>query len=217
MNNFDISRPTALVVIDMQRDFCSPGGYAHRAGLDVGRLSGPIANIGVLLDAARERNILIVHTREGHVPDLSDCPPAKLQRSIDAGAAIGSEGPMGRLLVRGEYGHDFIDELKPLPGETVIDKPGYSAFQRTRLQELLAEKKIEQLVVCGVTTEVCVQSTVREAIDIGYRCVTVSDATAASEPELQLPALAILGVEGGIFGLVAETGQLVEAFKHGGD
>lgn len=124
---------------------------------------------------------------------------------------------MGRLLVRGEYGHDFIDELKPLPGETVIDKPGYSAFQRTRLQELLAEKKIEQLVVCGVTTEVCVQSTVREAIDIGYRCVTVSDATAASEPELQLPALAILGVEGGIFGLVAETGQLVEAFKHGGD
>jgi nicotinamidase-related amidase len=199
----------ALLVIDMQRDFCAPGGYAHRAGLDVARLAEPIANIRRLLDAARAGKWLVVHTREGHLPDLSDCPPAKLARSTAAGAAIGAAGPMGRLLVRGEHGHDFIDELRPAPGEAVIDKPGYGAFHGTGLQALLQAHGIERLVVCGVTTEVCVHSTVREATDRGFRCVTVADATAASDPALQAPALAMLQVEGGIFGSVACTGHVL--------
>ncbi|MBG6073365.1 isochorismatase family cysteine hydrolase [Polaromonas sp. CG_23.6] len=142
---------TALLVIDMQRDFCSPHGYAARAGLDVARLAGPIGQIRRLLDAARGAGLLVVHTREGHLPDLSDCPAEKMQRSRQAGAPIGSVGPMGRLLVRGEYGHDFIDELQPATGEAVIDKPGYGAFYQTGLAQLLTNRCIRQLIVCGVT------------------------------------------------------------------
>lgn len=204
-------RHTALIVIDMQRDFCSEGGYAHRAGMDVARLQGPVANIQRLLAAARAAGLLVVHTREGHLPDLSDCPPTKLQRSIDAGAPIGSPGPLGRLLVRGEYGHDFVDTLRPGPGEIVIDKPGYGAFHATDLAEQLIARGISQLILCGVTTEVCVHSTLREAIDCGYACTTVGDATAASQPELQLPALAMIGVEGGIFGRLVSTDECVAA------
>jgi len=196
---------TALLVIDMQRDFCDPRGYAARAGLDTGRLARAAARIRVVLDAARAAGVLVVHTREGHLPDLSDCWPEKLRRSRLAGAEIGSMGPLGRLLVRGEYGHDFIDTLAPLPGECVIDKPGYGAFQRTHLEALLAERGIGTLLLCGVTTEVCVHSTLREAVDRGYRCLTVSDACAASDPALQAPALAMLGVEGGIFGDVVDA------------
>ena len=202
---------TALVVIDMQRDFCAAGGYADRAGLDVARLAGPIANIAALLAAARAARLMVVHTREGHWPDLSDCPPAKLARSAQAGAPIGSPGPMGRLLVRGEHGHDFIDALRPAPGETVIDKPGYSAFHATPLANLLQARGITALIACGVTTEVCVHSTVRAAVDLGLRCTTVGDATASSEPELQAPALAMLAVEGGIFGGVADTAAVIAA------
>lgn len=204
---------TALLVIDMQRDFCSPHGYAARAGLDVARLAGPIGQIRRLLDAARGAGLLVVHTREGHLPDLSDCPVEKMQRSRQAGAPIGSVGPMGRLLVRGEYGHDFIDELQPATGEAVIDKPGYGAFYQTGLAQLLTDRRIRQLIVCGVTTEVCVHSTLREAVDRGYACVTVADATAASDPALQAPALAMIGVEGGIFGRVATTDQLLQALR----
>jgi nicotinamidase-related amidase len=200
---------TALVIIDMQRDFCSPYGYAARAGLDVARLSEPIAQIRLLLAAAREAGLLVVHTREGHQPDLSDCPPEKMHRSVQAGAPIGSPGPMGRLLVRGERGHDFIDELQPLAGEVVIDKPGYGAFHLTGLEQVLCERNTHQLILCGVTTEVCVHSTLREAVDRGYACITVTDATAASNPELQAPALAMIDVEGGIFGRVATTAQLL--------
>jgi nicotinamidase-related amidase len=205
--------PSALLVIDMQRDFCAAGGYAQRAGLDVARLAAPIANIRRLLDAARSRGWLVVHTREGHLPDLSDCPPAKLARSIAAGAAIGSVGPMGRLLVRGEPGHDFIDELRPTPDEAVIDKPGYGAFHGTGLLGLLQAHGIARLVVCGVTTEVCVHSTVREATDRGFRCLTVADATAASDPALQAAALAMLRVEGGIFGAVADTDKVLREMR----
>ena len=206
---FDPHARTALLIIDMQRDFCAEGGYAHRAGLDVARLATPIARIQRLLAAARRLGWCVVHTREGHLPDLSDCPPAKLARSIAAGAPIGSAGPMGRLLVRGERGHDFIDELRPVPGEWVIDKPGYGAFHATGLQALLEARGITQLVVCGVTTEVCVHSTVREATDRGLRCLTVGDATAASHPALRAPALAMLQVEGGIFGSVVYTDALL--------
>lgn len=200
---------TALVVIDMQRDFCSAGGYAHQAGLDIARLQAVVRKIEQLLAVARSAGMAIVHTREGHLPDLSDCPPAKLARSVAAGAAIGSAGPLGRLLVRGEQGHDFVPELRPWPGEMVIDKPGYGAFHRTDLEARLSRLGIRRLVLCGVTTEVCVHSTLREAVDRGYECTTVADATAASLPELQAPALAIIGVEGGIFGRVAETAELL--------
>jgi nicotinamidase-related amidase len=201
---------TALIVIDMQRDFCSPGGYADQAGLGITRMQAAVGQVQQLLQAARDAGLMVVHTREGHLPDLSDCPPAKLARSIAAGAAIGSLGPLGRLLVRGEQGHDFVDALRPLPGEPVIDKPGYGAFHQTLLGKHLEEKGIEQLILCGVTTEVCVHSTLREAVDRDYLCTTVSDATAASQPELQAPALAMIGVEGGIFGVVCSTAECVE-------
>jgi nicotinamidase-related amidase len=202
---------TALLVVDMQRDFCAPGGYAARAGLDVARLAGPVAAIGRLLAAARAAGLFIVHTREGHLPDLSDCPPEKLRRSLHAGAPIGAPGPLGRLLVRGEVGHDFIDELRPAAGELVIDKPGYGAFHATDLAQRLACRGVLTLLLCGVTTEVCVHSTLREAVDRGYRCYTVGDACAASDPALQAPALAMIGVEGGIFGRVLDTAQVLTA------
>ena len=205
---------TALIVIDMQRDFCSPHGYAARAGLDVARLAQPIAQIRQLLAAAREASMLVVHTREGHLPDLSDCSPEKMRRSMQAGAPIGSIGPMGRLLVRGEKGHDFIDELRPRAGEVVIDKPGYGAFYLTNLERVLLDHATRQLILCGVTTEVCVHSTLREAVDRGYACITVADGTAASDPVLQAPALAMIGVEGGIFGRVAMTDQLLAALEN---
>lgn len=204
---------TALLVIDMQRDFCSPRGYAALAGLDVDRLSRPIIQIRRLLSAARETCMLVVHTREGHQPDMTDCSPEKMRRSIQAGAPIGSSGPMGRLLVRGEYGHDFIDELQPLSGEVVLDKPGYGAFYLTDLEGVLTSRNIGQLILCGVTTEVCVHSTLREAVDRGYSCITVGDATAASDPALQAPALAMIGVEGGIFGRVLTADQVLLALQ----
>jgi nicotinamidase-related amidase len=204
---------TALVIIDMQRDFCSPGGYADRAGLDISRMQAVVSQVQTLLQAARDAGLLVVHTREGHSPDLSDCSPAKLQRSVAAGAPIGDLGPLGRLLIQGEYGHDFVDKLQPLAGEIVIDKPGYGAFHATRLNRLLAAHGIEQLIICGVTTEVCVHSTLREAVDHGYKCTTVSNATAASEPEHQAPALAMIGVEGGIFGRLASVDECVSAFQ----
>ena len=200
---------TALIVIDMQRDFCSPGGYAQQAGIDIARMQAVVLQVQRLLGAARAAGLTVVHTREGHLPDLSDCPPAKLARSVAAGAPIGSIGPLGRLLVRGEQGHDFVPSLHPLPDEVVIDKPGYGAFHNTALGAVLRRQGIRRLILCGVTTEVCVHSTLREAVDRGYVCTTVGDATAASQPELQGPALAMIGVEGGIFGRVCSTDEAV--------
>jgi len=191
---------TALLVIDMQRDFLDPRGYAAHAGLDVARLRTVIGPVQALLAAARRGSMRVIFTREGHQPDLSDCPPVKLTRSRAAHAEIGAPGPLGRLLVRGEYGHDLIDEMQAGVDELVIDKPGYSAFYGTDLQQVLQQAAIETLIVCGVTTEVCVHSTVRAATDLGYRCIVVGDACAASQPELQGPALAMMAVEGGIFG-----------------
>jgi nicotinamidase-related amidase len=209
---FDPSR-TALVVIDLQRDFCSPGGYAAQAGIDTAPMQAVVVNAVRLLQAARSAGLLVVHTREGHLSDLSDCPPTKLARSVTAGAPIGSLGPLGRLLVRGEQGHDFVDAVRPLGGEEVIDKPGYGAFHQTRLAKVLTTRGIEQLIVCGVTTEVCVHSTLREAVDRGFACTTVADATAASDPALQAPALAMIGVEGGIFGRVCSTDEVLAALQ----
>jgi biuret amidohydrolase len=201
---------TALLVIDMQRDFLLPEGYAAQAGLDIAPLVATIQPIEKLLAVGRKAGLLIVHTREGHLPDLSDCPPYKLERSRRAGAEIGSKGPLGRLLVRGEGGHDFVGALRPLEQEIVIDKPGYSAFSHTGLQQALAKRGIETLIMTGVTTEVCVSSTLRAAVDLGYRCITVSDACASGDPSLHKASLAMIGVEGGIFGEVATTAEVVE-------
>lgn len=200
----------ALLLIDLQRDFLDPRGYAAQAGLDVSRLRGVIAPALALLHAARGCGMKVVYTREGHRPDLSDCPGTKRARSCAAGAEIGSPGPLGRLLVRGEHGHELIGELVPREGELLIDKPGYSAFHQTDLDQILRVAAIDTLIVCGVTTEVCVHSTLRSAIDLGYRCITVGDACAASQPELQAGALAMIGVEGGIFGEVCVHTELMQ-------
>lgn len=201
---------TALLVIDMQRDFLAPEGYAAQAGLNITPLVATIRPIEQLLAVGRAAGLLIVHTREGHVPDLSDCPPYKRERSRRAGAEIGSKGPLGRLLVRGEAGHDFVEALRPLKQEIVIDKPGYSAFAHTELQHVLITRGIDTLIMTGVTTEVCVSSTLRAAIDLGYRCITVSDACASSDPVLHSAAIAMIKVEGGIFGEVATTAEVIE-------
>lgn len=205
---------TALLVIDMQRDFCAPGGYAAQAGLDIGLLRAPIPAILRLLAAARARGLLVLHSREGHRQDLSDLPEPKRLRALKAGAAIGSQGPLGRLLVRGEYGHDLIDELQPLPGEPVIDKPGYSAFAHTDLDLLLRKRGITDLIITGVTTEVCVHSTLRSAVDRGYACTLVSDACASPDPALHAAALAMVDVEGGLFGRVRDTQQVLAELEN---
>jgi nicotinamidase-related amidase len=204
---------SALLVIDMQRDFCAPGGYADRAGLDIARLRAPIAPIQRLLEAARRRGLAVFHTREGHRPDLADLPEPKRRRAAKAGAPIGQPGPLGRLLVRGEYGHDLIDELRPADGEPVIDKPGYSAFAATDLDLLLRNRGVTDLVISGVTTEVCVSSTLRSAVDLGYACTLVGDACGSAHPELHAAALAMVAVEGGLFGRVLDSHALLDEWE----
>lgn len=206
-------QPSALIVIDMQRDFLAPEGYAAKAGMEVDALRRPIPFVRMLLDQARNSGMLVVHTREGHRPDLSDCPPAKLARSREAGAEIGSKGPLGRLLVRDEYGHDIIDELQALTGEPVVDKPGYGAFHQTDLAQILETRGIRRLYLCGVTTEVCVHSTLREAVDRGFECVLVADACGSAHPALHEAALQMVAVEGGIFGRVAATQSVINAWE----
>lgn len=209
-----IAKSCALLVIDMQRDFLEAGGYATASGLDIIGLRKPIANIAKLLTLAREKGLTVIHTREGHHPDMHDCPRAKLTRSRSTGAEIGSVGPMGRLLIREEYGHGFIDELMPLPEELIIDKPGYGAFYLTDLAQILHYHEITQLVICGVTTEVCVHSTLREAVDRGFDCILVSDACGSAYEDLHSAALKMVAVEGGIFGQVLNTERVINDFGH---
>jgi nicotinamidase-related amidase len=204
---------TALLIIDMQRDFCDPRGYAAQAGMDVSLLRRPIAVIAALREQARRLGMLVIYTREGHRPDLSDCYPEKLRRSQRTGAAIGSTGPLGRLLIRGEPGHDMVDELQPAPGEPVVDKPGYGAFHQTDLDQLLRSRGVRALVVTGVTTDVCVHSTLREAVDRGYACTTVADGCAAADPQLHAAALRMIQGEGGIFGRVVQGAALLEELR----
>jgi len=213
---FDVSR-TALLVIDLQRDFLDPRGYAAQAGVDVARLRATLGPVCALIEAARGAGLRIAYTREGHRPDLSDCPPAKLARSRHAGAEIGSSGPLGRLLVRGEPGHGLVDELQPRADEPVIDKPGYSAFHQTDLDQILRGWDTDTVIVCGVTTEVCVHTTLRAATDHGLSCITVSDACAASDPTLQQPALDMIAVEGGIFGAVIDSAALIAQLRSSHD
>ena len=207
---FDPAR-TALVVIDMQNDFCAPGGFGEKLGNDISATRRIIPIVAEVLAAARRAGMAVIHTREGHLPDLSDCPPSKLRRSKRQGAGIGDEGPMGRILVRGEPGHDIVPELAPIEGETVIDKPGKGAFYRTTLEETLERLGIESLIVAGVTTHVCVHTTVREANDRGYECLVLEDATAAFDPADQEAALRMIRQQGGIFGWTAPCGAFLEA------
>jgi len=209
MNNTDC----ALLIIDMQRDFLAPGGYAEQAGLAIDRLRAPIPQIQMLLQAARSQGLTIVYTREGHRPDLSDVSPAKLRRSQRAGATIGSAGPLGRWLIRGEYGHDIIDELTPQGGEILIDKPGYGAFQHTDLALILHNRGIQRLLLTGVTTDICVHSTLREAVDRGFDCLTVSDACATTRPDIHAAMLACIQGEGGILGTVQTTAEVLYGLK----
>jgi len=200
----------ALVVIDMQRDFVDPGGFGEALGNDVSLLRKAIAPTKRVLDAVRGRGMLVVHTREGHRPDLTDLPLSKKRRG-KLKSGIGDPGPMGRILVRGEYGHDIIDELKPAPGEPVIDKPGKGAFYATDLDALLHNRGIGQLVVCGVTTEVCVNTSVREANDRGYDCLVLEDCVGSYFPEFQVAALKMIKAQGGIFGWVSDSQRFLEA------
>ena len=204
---------TALLIIDMQRDFLDPDGYVARGGVDVAILRAIIPRVQSLLHAARVAGITVIHTREGHRSDLADLNAAKQRRATRAGAPFGSRGPLGRLLVRGEPGHAIIAELAPLPGEPVIDKPGYGAFYQTDLELVLRRAGIKALAVCGVTTDVCVHSTVREAIDRGFECVTVGDACAAGDPAIHEAMLACIAGEGGILGQVASTEQVLTAWR----
>lgn len=201
---------TALLIIDMQRDFLEPGGFGESLGNDVSRLAAAIAPCRAVLDAARAAGILVLHTREGHRPDLSDAPPAKLARG-EPSARIGAAGPMGRILVRGEAGHDIVAELSPAPGEPVIDKPGKGAFYATDLDAMLRNRGVETLLVGGVTTEVCVHTTVREANDRGYRCVVLADCCASYFPEFHAAGLAMIKAQGGIFGWVSTSAAAVAA------
>ncbi len=204
---------TALLIIDMQRDFLDPAGYVAQTGVDVGILRHAIEPVRRLLNAARAAQITVIHTREGHRPDLSDLTEVKQRRATRAGAPIGSVGPLGRLLVRGEAGHAIIDELAPLPHEIIIDKPGFGAFYATDLQLVLRTAGIVSLVIAGVTTDICVHSTLREAVDRGFECTTVGDACAAGDPAVHTAMLACIDGEGGILGRVADAHTVIEAWS----
>jgi nicotinamidase-related amidase len=185
------AKTTALVVIDMQRDFVEPGGFGEALGNDVTPLQAVIEPCRQMLDAARGIGMLVIHTREGHSPDLADCPPTKIVRGRGA-IRIGDPGPMGRLLVRGERGHQIVPQLAPQPGEVVVDKPGKGAFCATDLDLILHNRGIRSLIVCGVTTEVCVHTTIRKANDRGYRCVALSDACASYFPAFHRVAIEMI-------------------------
>ena len=199
---------TALVIIDMQRDFLEPGGFGAALGNDVSLLRRAVEPTRRVLEAARAAGMMVVHTREGHRPDLSDLAPAKRVRGRFA-TGIGDPGPMGRILVRGEPGHDIVPELAPLPGEPVIDKPGKGAFYATDLEAILHSRGVTRLVVCGVTTEVCVNTTVREANDRGFDCLVLEDCVGSYFPEFQEMGLRMIKAQGGIFGWVAASSALL--------
>jgi biuret amidohydrolase len=203
----DLER-AALIIIDMQRDFLEPGGFGAALGNDVERLKVAIGPCRLVLAAARRKGILVIHTREGHRPDLSDAPPLKVERG-DPALRIGAPGPMGRILIRGEPGHDIIPELYPLAGEPVIDKPGKGAFYKTDLESMLRGRAVDTLFVCGVTTEVCVNTTVREANDRGFRCIVLADCCASYFPEFHSVGLAMIKAQGGIFGWVSNANALL--------
>lgn len=209
---FDLAfnpKTTALIIIDMQRDFVLPGGFGEKLGNDTSLLLAAVGPTERVLAKARAKGMLVIHTREGHRPDLTDCPPAKLTRG--GKTFIGEDSPMGRILVRGEQGHDIIHQLYPIAGEPIIDKPGKGSFHATDLHQILLDRGIKTLVVCGVTTEVCVHTTVREANDRGYECVVLSDCVASYFPEFQRVGLEMIKAQGAIFGWVSNADHFIAA------
>ena len=201
-------KTTALLIIDMQRDFLEPGGFGEMLGNDVSLLRAAIDPCKRILAAAREAGLLVMHTREGHRPDLADAPPTKLARGgLETG--IGADGPMGRILVRGEPGHEIVPELAPKSGEPVIDKSGKGAFYETDLELMLRNNDIRTIIVCGVTTEVCVHTTVREANDRGYECLVLEDCVGSYFPEFQRVGIDMIKAQGGIFGWVSNSDKAI--------